>query len=133
MKKKTRKEEENTLSFIPLLCLLLLVVTCFEFVFSGLLATVADDLVIRLFDVVAIRMVRKFEGHTDRVTDCCFSEDGKWLLSASMDGTLRLWDVILARQIDAISVDVSITALSLSPNMDVLATTHVDQNGVYLW
>lgn len=100
---------------------------------NGLLATVADDLVIRLFDVVAIRMVRKFEGHTDRVTDCCFSEDGKWLLSASMDGTLRLWDVILARQIDAISVDVSITALSLSPNMDVLATTHVDQNGVYLW
>lgn len=100
---------------------------------SGLLATVADDLVIRLFDVVALRMVRKFEGHTDRVTDMCFSEDGKWLLSSSMDGTLRIWDVILARQIDAVHVDVSITALALSPNMDILATTHVDQNGVYLW
>ena len=46
---------------------------------------------------------------------------------------LRIWDVILARQIDAIHVDVSVTALSLSPNMDVLATSHVDQNGVYLW
>lgn len=100
---------------------------------NGLLATVADDLVIRLFDVVALRLVRKFEGHTDRITDLCFSEDGKWLLSSSMDGTLRVWDVILARQIDAIHVDVSITALTLSPNMDVLATTHVDQNGVYLW
>ncbi|KAK2982674.1 hypothetical protein RJ640_027662 [Escallonia rubra] len=100
---------------------------------NGLLATVADDLVIRLFDVVALRMVRKFEGHADRVTDMCFSEDGKWLLSSSMDGSLRIWDVILARQIDAIKVDVSVTALSLSPNMDVLATTHVDQNGVYLW
>lgn len=100
---------------------------------NGLLATVADDLVIRLFDVIALRMVRKFEGHTDRITDVCFSEDGKWLLTSSMDGTLRIWDVILARQIDAIQVDVSITALSLSPNMDVLATTHVDQNGVYLW
>ncbi|XP_049386745.1 U3 small nucleolar RNA-associated protein 21 homolog [Solanum stenotomum] len=52
----------------------------------------------------------------------CFSEDGKWL-----------WDVNLARQIDAIQVDLSITALSLSPNMDILATSHVDQNGVYLW
>lgn len=93
----------------------------------------ADDLIIRLFDVVALRMVRKFEGHTDRITDLCFSEDGKWLLSSSMDGSLRIWDVILARQIDALHVDVSITALSLSPNMDVLATTHVDQNGVYLW
>uniref|UniRef100_A0A2N9G265 WDR36/Utp21 C-terminal domain-containing protein n=1 Tax=Fagus sylvatica TaxID=28930 RepID=A0A2N9G265_FAGSY len=99
---------------------------------NGLLATVADDLIIRLFDVVALRMVRKFEGHTDRITDLCFSEDGKWLLSSSMDGSLRIWDVILARQIDALHVDVSITALSLSPNMDVLATTHVDQNGVYL-
>ncbi|XP_021746798.1 U3 small nucleolar RNA-associated protein 21 homolog [Chenopodium quinoa] len=100
---------------------------------NGLLATVADDLVIRIYDVVALRMVRKFEGHNDRVTDLCFSEDGKWLLSSSMDGTLRIWDVILARQIDAVRVDVAITALSLSPNMDVLATTHVDQNGVYLW
>ncbi|XP_027113834.1 U3 small nucleolar RNA-associated protein 21 homolog isoform X1 [Coffea arabica] len=100
---------------------------------NGLLATVADDLVIRLYDVIALRMVRKFEGHTDRITDMCFSEDGKWLLTSSMDGSLRIWDVILARQIDAMQVDVSITALSLSPNMDVLATTHVDQNGVYLW
>ncbi|WJX71860.1 hypothetical protein P8452_55805 [Trifolium repens] len=58
---------------------------------------------------------------------------GKWLLSSSMDGSLRIWDVILARQIDAIKVDVPITALSLSPNMDILATNHVDQNGVYLW
>lgn len=99
----------------------------------GLLATVADDFIIRLFDVVASRMVRKFEGHTDRVTDLCFSEDGKWILSSSMDGSLRIWDVILARQIDAIYVEVAITALSLSPNMDVLATAHVDQNGVYLW
>ncbi|XVE80675.1 hypothetical protein DITRI_Ditri14bG0157500 [Diplodiscus trichospermus] len=100
---------------------------------NGLLATVTDDLVIRLYDVVALRMVRKFEGHTDRITDLCFSEDGKWLLSSSMDGSLRIWDVVLSRQIDAIHVDVSVTALSLSPNMDVLATTHVDQNGIYLW
>lgn len=100
---------------------------------AGLLAMAADDFVIRLFDVVALRMVRKFEGHSDRITDLCFSEDGKWLLSSSMDGSLRIWDIILARQVDAVYVDVSITALSLSPNMDILATTHVDQNGVYLW
>lgn len=100
---------------------------------NGLLATVADDMVMRLFDVVAVRMVRKFEGHTDRITDLCFSEDGKWLLSSSMDGTLRIWDVILARQIDALRLDVCTTAVSLSPSMDILATSHVDQNGVYLW
>ncbi|XP_042436738.1 WD repeat-containing protein 36-like isoform X1 [Zingiber officinale] len=100
---------------------------------NGLLATVAEDMVIRLYDVVALRMVRKFEGHNDRITDLCFSDDGKWLLSSSMDGTLRVWDVILAKQIDAISVGIPITALSLSPLMDVLVTSHVDQNGIYLW
>ncbi|KAJ4810553.1 Transducin family protein / WD-40 repeat family protein [Rhynchospora pubera] len=100
---------------------------------NGLLAIVADDMVIRVYDVVGQRMVRKFEGHTDRITDACFSEDGKWLLSSSMDGTLRIWDVILARQIDAMKMDVAVTALSLSPAMDILATSHVDQNGVYLW
>lgn len=100
---------------------------------NGLLATVADDMVLRLFDIVALRLVRKFEGHADRVTDLCFSEDGKWLLSSSMDGSLRIWDVIFARQIDALRVDVPITAVSLSPSMDIMATSHVDQNGVYLW
>ncbi|KAF3783674.1 WD repeat-containing protein 36 [Nymphaea thermarum] len=100
---------------------------------NGLLATVADDMAIRLFDIIAVRIVRRFVGHTDRITDLCFSEDGKWLLSASMDGSLRIWDVILARQIDAMHVDVPITALSLSPNMDTLATSHADHNGIYLW
>lgn len=100
---------------------------------NGLLATVAGDMVLILFDTVSMKMVRRFEGHTDRITDLCFSEDGKWLISSSMDGTLRIWDISLARQIDAMHVDVSITSLSMSPNMDVLATTHVDQNGVYLW
>nr|XP_010911920.2 LOW QUALITY PROTEIN: WD repeat-containing protein 36 [Elaeis guineensis] len=100
---------------------------------NGLLATVADDMVLRLFDVVALRLVRKFEGHSDRITDLCFSEDGKWLLSSSMDGSLRIWDVIFGRQIDALRVDVPITAVSLSPSMDIMATSHVDQNGVYLW
>jgi U3 small nucleolar RNA-associated protein 21 len=100
---------------------------------NGLLSTVADDMVLLLFDTVSMKMVRRFEGHTDRVTDLCFSEDGKWLISSSMDGTLRIWDISLSKQIDAMRVDVSITSLSMSPNMDVLATTHVDQNGVYLW
>uniref|UniRef100_A0A0D6QUZ2 Uncharacterized protein n=1 Tax=Araucaria cunninghamii TaxID=56994 RepID=A0A0D6QUZ2_ARACU len=100
---------------------------------NGLLATSADDMILRLFDVTAMRLVRKFVGHIDRVTDLCFSEDGKWLLSSSMDGTIRVWDVISSRQLDAMHVDAAPTAVSLSPNMDMLATTHVNRNGIYLW
>ena len=60
---------------------------------TGLVALACDDLVIRMFDVEALRSVRRFRGHTDRVTDLQLSEDCRWLLSASMDNTIRVWDV----------------------------------------
>ena len=60
---------------------------------TALVAAACDDLVIRIYDVEALRLVRRFKGHTDRVTDMQLSEDCRWLLSAGMDNTLRIWDV----------------------------------------
>ncbi|KAH7352308.1 hypothetical protein KP509_19G039200 [Ceratopteris richardii] len=100
---------------------------------NGLLATISDDLVLRVYDVIAARLVRTFRGHNDRVTDLCFSEDGKWILSSAMDGTIRIWDVVSAKQLDAMHVAEPVTSLSLSPTMDMLATTHVGHIGIYLW
>ena len=37
--------------------------------------------------------MRQFRGHTDRITDLHMSADARWLLSASLDGTVRAWDV----------------------------------------
>ncbi len=37
--------------------------------------------------------VRRFDGHSDRITDLQVSEDCAWLLSSAMDGTLRVWDI----------------------------------------
>lgn len=100
---------------------------------NGLIAVAAYDKVLRVFDVVAERLVRKFHGHSDRITDICFSEDGKLLLSSSMDFTVRVWDVIAAKQVDAMQLGTAVTGLSLSPGMDMLATAHVNRNGIYLW
>jgi U3 small nucleolar RNA-associated protein 21 len=60
---------------------------------SGLLAAACDDLGVRLVDVEAMRVVRRFRGHADRITDLALSADGRWLLTAAMDNTLRVWDV----------------------------------------
>jgi len=45
------------------------------------------------YDVEAVRMVRRFKGHRDRVTGVVISQDARWLLSSSMDGTVRVWDI----------------------------------------
>ncbi len=49
------------------------------------------------YDIEAMRSVRQFRGHTDRITDLRMSADARWLLSSSLDGTLRVWDVPSAR------------------------------------
>eukprot|EP00899_Mesostigma_viride_P001417 jgi/Mesvir1/11276/Mv01072-RA.2 len=102
---------------------------------SGLLATASDDHVVRVYDADATRgaLVRTLRGHTDRVTDVCISRDARWVLSSAMDGTLRVWDVVAARCVDAMALPSPVTSLTLSPAMDLLATTHVNQNGIYLW
>ena len=51
----------------------------------------------RRYDIEAVRSVRQFRGHTDRITDLRMSADARWLLSSSLDGTLRVWDVPSAR------------------------------------
>jgi WD40 repeat protein len=45
------------------------------------------------FAMQAMAQVRRFDGHSDRITDLQVSEDCGWLLSSSMDGTLRVWDI----------------------------------------
>ncbi len=40
------------------------------------------------------QVVRRFEeAHLDQVTDLCFSGDSRWVVSASLDRTVKVWDV----------------------------------------
>ena len=102
---------------------------------NGLLAVASDDLALRLFDTECpgTTLVRLFSGHTNRISDICFSSDGRWLLSAAMDSTVRVWDIPQGRCIDWFGVKKPVTSLCLSPTLNFLATTHVDEVGVFLW
>src|SRR5204862_243733 len=44
--------------------------------------------------------VKVLEGHTDLVTCCAYSQDGKLLFSASRVKTIRIWDLTLEQRLD---------------------------------
>ncbi|KAJ3223138.1 hypothetical protein HK099_001485 [Clydaea vesicula] len=100
---------------------------------SGLLAVSTDDFCVRIIDTETIRIVREFWGHRNRVLDMCFSDDSRWLISTSLDGTIRTWDLPSGNLIDCFKAERVCTSVSFSPNGDFLATSHVDHVGIYLW
>jgi hypothetical protein len=52
-----------------------------------------------LWDLGAGKLVRRFDGHTQDVCRVSVSLDGKQLLSASFDGTVRLWELSTGREL----------------------------------
>lgn len=99
----------------------------------GLLAATTDDLAVFILDVVMCKVVREFWGHGNRVTSLDFSRDGRWVVSASLDNTIRTWDIPSGLCIDAIEVPQPVTCLRLSPDAYWLATSHVNVTGINLW
>jgi U3 small nucleolar RNA-associated protein 21 len=100
---------------------------------NHLIAVASDDLAIRVLDFDTRKWVRHYVGHWSRITDLCFSPDARWIVSASLDSTVRVWDLPSGFMVDWFKVDSLITSLSFSPTGNFLASTHVDHLGICLW
>ncbi|KAL8567228.1 hypothetical protein ACOMHN_046638 [Nucella lapillus] len=100
---------------------------------SNMLACLLADFTVAVLDLDTLRVVRVFKGHTNAITDMSFSGDGRWLISSSMDCTVRTWSLVHGRLIDCFGVESPVTTLSMSPTGDFLATSHLGDLGVYLW
>ena len=100
---------------------------------TSLLAVITDDLCIRIFDLESRKTIREFWGHESRITDVTFSKDGRWLISCSLDSTIRTWDLPSSYLIDIFQVPHIPTSVSFSPTSEFLVTTHVDQLGLFVW
>lgn len=57
-----------------------------------LIATCALDKAVRVFDISG-QCVKTFLGHTGNIISLLWSEDGRRLISSSVDGSVREWDV----------------------------------------
>jgi WD40 repeat protein len=54
---------------------------------------------LELFDANTLQEKRSLEGHTSIVTALAFSSDGRRLVSASKDGTVRVWDTATGQEV----------------------------------
>lgn len=82
---------------------------------------------------------RILHGQKGSITACCFSTDGEMFLSASSDGSIKLWETETGRelrnvgcQVSDIDVNLAVCSCDLSPNNQQIVSTHA--NGVLtLW
>jgi U3 small nucleolar RNA-associated protein 21 len=100
---------------------------------AGLAAVPCDDFAVRVLDLATRRLVRTFVGHSNRVTDVSFSYDSRWLGTASLDSSIRVWDLPTARCIDWVSFASPPVSLAWSPTGAFLATAHADGPAICLW
>jgi len=102
---------------------------------NGLVALSCDDLSIRVIDIETPsgRIVRELWGHSNRITDFVFSPTSAWIISVSLDSTLRVWDLPTGFLISAVCLPSIATAVAFSPSGEFLATTHVGSIGIHLW
>ncbi len=101
---------------------------------NSLMAVCLDDISVHIMDVVTRKIVRVFNNiHDSQITDLAFSTDSRWLITSSLDKTLKVWDVTTGNLIDHLGFTKPIVSLSISPTSDFLATSHLDDLGIYLW
>ncbi|KAH8385586.1 hypothetical protein KR200_001874 [Drosophila serrata] len=100
---------------------------------SSMLAIGLETFKVFVMDMHTRVIVRKFFGHTAKLNDLTFSPDSRWLITAAMDSTIKVWDIPSSYMVDHFRVEAPCVSLTMSPNGDFLATAHVNLLGIYLW
>ena len=66
---------------------------------------------VRILDAGSAREVWSLQGHTLNVTDADFSPDGRRLVTASADRTVRIWDLAVGQETLKLGGDPDVTTV----------------------
>src|SRR3989338_3708272 len=85
---------------------------------DGAQLAAAGNPTVRLFDVATTNpsSLATFEGHTTNITGMGFKSDGKWMYTASEDGTVRIWDTKAQGCKREYDIGSPVNAIALHPN-----------------
>lgn len=104
---------------------------------SDLIALSCDDGSIRVLDIETKKLVRELwasRSHAElRTLDFTFSNDGRWIISAASDSTVRVWDLPTGHLIDAMKLPKKCNTVAFSPSGEFLATGLDGEVGVHIW
>lgn len=100
---------------------------------SGFVAVADQSNVIRMFDISTKRVSRRFTGHSRTITDMAFTPDGRRFLSASLDSTVRIWDIPTGRCLSWHSFSHPITSMCVSLSGEYLCISQLGKVGIYMY
>lgn len=108
---------------------------CFAYNSDGSLgATGGDDSKIKLWDMSSGFCIATFEDHSSTITALEFSSN-QVLFSASLDGTIRAYDLIRFRNFRTFSAPKSVqfSSLAIEPSGEILVGGGNDSFEIYMW
>ena len=100
---------------------------------SDLIAFSCDDHSIRVVDIETKKTIREFWGCQGDINDFTFSNDGRWVVAASQDSIIRVWDLPTSHLIDAFRLERPCKALAFSGTGEYLAAASEAELGVQIW
>lgn len=97
-----------------------------------LLATGAEDKLIRIWDLSTKRIIKILRGHEQDIYSLDFFPDGDRLVSGSGDRTVRIWDLRLSQCSLTLSIEDGVTTVAVSPDGKLIVAGSLDKT-VRVW